>query len=137
MNNSPNDSPPPQEETVHAAFDAKLRALEHTSRRTAKTFSLKGFVRQHYESLSSAHFKGHTWNALAELIQSELSVTIAPETLRKYMAAIRNERGEAKAEFIKSTRPNISARHEERSFPLPKNLQPAIDREFRRTPRRN
>ncbi|MGB3494724.1 MAG: hypothetical protein WBA57_18495 [Elainellaceae cyanobacterium] len=145
MTHMSSDPPHIPEEKDHAAFDAKLQALEPTSRRTAQTFSLKNYVRQHYGGLNVAHQKGHTWSALAELIKAELEISIAPETLRKYMAAIRREH--EKKQAIKANRgdgveapsyqPHLkSSSLKRQDMPLSKNLQPSMEHEFRRSHRR-
>lgn len=141
MNTMSSDSSRSPGEIDHAAFAAKLQSLEPTSRRTVKTFSLKDYVRQHYEGLQDAHQKGYAWSALAELIKAELDLSIAPETLRKYMATIRKERKQSKnpdkiISQPQPPRPKFSHRKEQ-NLPLSQNLQLSADQEFRPRPRRN
>ena len=145
MTHQSNDSPQPRGEPDHAALSSALQKLEPTSRHSTHKNSLKSFVCQHYDDLNAAHGKGHTWSALAQIVQAELHVEIASETSRKYMAAIRQEKELEEIDTsMDDSAPSSngpftrrSPHQQKKKTDLPQNLLPAIDREFRRSHRSN
>jgi hypothetical protein len=94
--------PPSETNATHTALDDALNALQHEAPKANHRDSLKACVRIHFDSIESAHLKGHSWSRLATLFQECLGRPIAPETLRKYMAQIRAERDQTSLSTPKS-----------------------------------
>lgn len=71
----------------------KLRGLDRVLRRcAARAANARRFVAAAYVQLARAHSQGAPWRALSEACR-EAGVVIAPDTLRRYMAMERDERG--------------------------------------------
>lgn len=67
-----------------AAFIEKIEGLDG-DKDSAKE-SLQGFVTKHYPMLKAARDRGNSYEEIARIFDKTLSVSIRPETLRKYMS---------------------------------------------------
>lgn len=69
-----------------------LKKLQPETNRNGGKPLAKDIVAQYYEHLKAAQERGCTWHQLAKVLTEEKEIQITGDTLRKYMAMIRQEK---------------------------------------------
>lgn len=110
-------------------FIAALSALPEKPRIRRRQNTSYDLVLRCYEYLKQAKMKGHSYEDLAALFERDLSRTITPGTLRKYMnraaKALDGEKLPDPAEAARdSTTSSVPIKHAPQSVPPPKRTVP-------------